>query len=39
MQPMGKTAAIQVPGANLGEVFNMADSAVASYASILERLQ
>jgi len=35
----GFAAATQVPGANLAGVFNMGGSAVASYVSILERLQ
>jgi acetyl-CoA C-acetyltransferase len=39
MQLMGEAAAIQVPGASLAGVFNMGGSAVASYVSILERLQ
>jgi acetyl-CoA C-acetyltransferase len=39
MQLMGEAGDIQVPGASLAGVFNMGGSAVASYVSILERLQ
>ncbi len=37
MQLCGEAGAIQVPGASLAAVFNMGGSAVANYASILER--
>lgn len=39
MQLMGEAGEMQVPGATLAGVFNMGGSAVASYVSILERLQ
>lgn len=39
MQLTGEAGEMQVPGANLAGVFNMGGSAVASYVSILERLQ
>jgi acetyl-CoA C-acetyltransferase len=39
MQLMGEAGEMQVPSANLAGVFNMGGSAVASYVSILERLQ
>ena len=37
MQLAGEAGAMQVPGANLGGVFNMGGAAVASYVSVLER--
>jgi acetyl-CoA C-acetyltransferase len=39
MQLMDEAGEMQVPGATLAGVFNMGGSAVASYVSILERLQ
>jgi acetyl-CoA C-acetyltransferase len=39
MQLTGQAGAIQVPDATLAGVFNMGGSAVANYASILERLR
>lgn len=35
-QLLGKAEAMQVPGAELGLVFNMGGSGVANYCSILE---
>jgi acetyl-CoA C-acetyltransferase len=37
MQLVGEADAMQVPGAQLGGVFNMGGAAVASYVSVLER--
>lgn len=37
MQLAGEAGAMQVPGANLGGVFNMGGAAVANYVSVLER--
>ena len=39
MQLCGEAGGIQVPGAELGGVFNMGGAAVANYVSILERLR
>jgi len=39
MQLAGEAGAMQLPRANLGGVFNMGGSAVANYASILERVR
>ncbi len=39
MQLAGEAGAMQVPGANLGAVFNMGGVAVANYCSILERVK
>jgi acetyl-CoA C-acetyltransferase len=39
MQLMGAAGEMQVPGAELGGVFNMGGSAVANYVSILERVR
>ncbi|MBO9432154.1 acetyl-CoA acetyltransferase [Sulfitobacter sp. R18_1] len=38
MQLMGEAGGMQIPGAELAGVFNMGGAAVASYASILERV-
>jgi acetyl-CoA C-acetyltransferase len=38
MQLTGTAAGMQVPGATLAGVFNMGGTAVANYASILERV-
>jgi acetyl-CoA C-acetyltransferase len=39
MQLTGEAGGIQVPGANLGGIFNMGGAAVANYVSILERIK
>ena len=39
MQLTGAAGAMQVPGATRAGVFNMGGTAVANYASILERLR
>lgn len=38
MQLMGEAGGMQIPDAELAGVFNMGGAAVASYASILERV-
>jgi acetyl-CoA C-acetyltransferase len=39
MQLAGEAGAMQVPGATTAGVFNMGGTAVANYATILERLR
>ncbi|MER8490824.1 acetyl-CoA acetyltransferase [Mesorhizobium australicum] len=39
MQLVGEAGGIQVPGANLGGIFNMGGAAVANYVSILDRIR